>query len=297
MSETHLDLDELADVLAQDAPNPHLASCAQCSSALTELRAAELAVSAQLAALDLPPLPTDLAARLDAALRDQAVPAVEGASVTTLPVAREGRSAASTRWLAAAAASVLLLGGIGFGITQLSGSDAGSNTSANGGAADSTLAVPGLNLVRNDTGNEYGDRAALTAAVPGLIAGTAASQRAAGAAANSMGAPPAADSMAAPAPKSAASGEPKTESFQMAADPLARLREDAGLANCLLALLPPDDASVQPLALDYGTYKGAPAMVVVLPGAVSGKLDVFIVGPACSQANDSTLFYTSVSAP
>ncbi|MCU1591491.1 MAG: hypothetical protein JWP11_2747, partial [Frankiales bacterium] len=84
---------------------------------------------------------------------------------------------------------------------------------------------------------------------------------------------------------------------QVAADPLARLRSNAGLAECLLALLPPDDPSVKPLALDYGSYKGTPAMVVVLPGSAPRKLDVFVVGPGCSRANDSTLFYTSVDKP
>jgi hypothetical protein len=35
----------------------------------------------------------------------------------------------------------------------------------------------------------------------------------------------------------------------------------------------------------------------VLPSALPKKLDVFVVGPSCSQANDSTLFYTSVDKP
>jgi len=302
VSETHLDLDALADALAQDnadQADPHLTGCADCAASLAELRAADRVLSAQLSALDQPAMPDDVAAGLDAALGAEPQAAsvgvsVDVAAVTTLPASRP--APAPMRWLAAAAAAVLVLGGIGFGLTQFGGRADEQSTSANGGAADSTLAAPGLAVVRNDTGNEYGDRAALTAAVPSLVAGTAASQRSGGAAGAAGAAPPAAttgDTASAPAPKAAA---PETMSLQVA-DPLARLRDDAGLADCLVALLPPDDPSVQPLALDYGTYKGAPAMVVVLPSALSGKLDVFVVGPACSQANDSTLFYTSVSAP
>jgi len=297
VSENHLDLDALADALAQDddQADQHFAECTECTESLADLRDADQTLSAQLAALDQPTMPDDLAARLEAALQAEppAAPAEEnGASVTTLPVSQP--APAPTRWLAAAAAAVLVLGGIGVGITQLGGRSDEQSTSANGGAADSTLAAPAPGFVRNDTGNEYGDRAALTAAVPGLVAGTAASQRSGGAAAAAPAPGTADDAGSAPAPKAAA---PETQSFQVTADPLARLREEPGLKDCLTALLPPDDASVQPLALDYGTFKGAPAMVVVLPSALSRKLDVFIVGPACSQANDSTLFYTSVSAP
>ena len=71
----------------------------------------------------------------------------------------------------------------------------------------------------------------------------------------------------------------------------------ATLAAYAVALLPPDDPSVQPLAIDYASFRGQPAMVVVLPGSVADKLDVFVVGPGCSRANDSVLFYTSVDKP
>jgi hypothetical protein len=38
-------------------------------------------------------------------------------------------------------------------------------------------------------------------------------------------------------------------------------------------------------------------MIVLLPGAVVRKIDVFVVGAGCSRADDSLLFYTSVDAP
>jgi hypothetical protein len=187
---------------------------------------------------------------------------------------------------------VLLLGGAAFGITQLTGSGGSdeSNTSAAG-------AAPSLSLVRNSTGADYSGRDDLVAAVPRLLAGSASQE------------------LAAPAPQAAggaAAGTAQSDSSKVsggtttqlpaapmrvaAADALAPLRADAGLAECLAALLPADDPSVQPLALDYGTFKGQPAMVVVLPSASPKTLDVFVVGPGCSRANDSVLFYASVPA-
>lgn len=83
-----------------------------------------------------------------------------------------------------------------------------------------------------------------------------------------------------------------------AEDPLAPLRAPDGLASCLAALLPPDDDTVRPLALDYAAYAGQPALVVVLPaGGAPDKLDLFVVGAGCSQDNDSTLFFTRLDRP
>jgi hypothetical protein len=287
MSE-HLDLDALADVLDGEASTQplarpaaeHLTECAECRAALDELRTAAAGVTEQLAALPVLTVPDDVASRLGSALRDAAVPA-GGASLTTLPTA--GERSAPGRWLAAAAAVAVLLAGAGYGISHLGGTGGGSasSTSAAGKAA------PAGNVVRNDTGADYTSRETLAAALPGLLAGTAGSMRAA-------------DSAVAPNGKAQLSGPSPSapEAMTLAApDPLARLRTPAGLAECLLALLPPEDPSVRPLALDYAAFKGAPAMVVVLPGTVAGKLDVFVVGPACSRANDSTLFYTSVPKP
>lgn len=276
----HLDLDELADVLAGVAPEAteHTTRCAECRAALDDLRVASARVGSALA--DLPPvtLPADVADRLTAALHGGGT-ATGTATVTTLPVHREATARTSGRgaWLGAAAAVAVLLAGAGFVVTR-SGSHPSASTAAGGASAKSGSAAT-LNLVRNSTGNDYTTRQSLAAAVPILLSGKEA-----------------ADQVAAPmvksAPNNAAGANP-----QAATDPLARLRSDAGLADCLLALLPPDDPSVRPLALDYAQYKGTPALVVVLPSAVAGKLDVFVVGPGCSRANDSTLFYTSVTRP
>jgi hypothetical protein len=295
-SDDHLDLDELADAIAaDDVPDgtaAHLADCATCRAALDELRVASARISTDLAALPAPTLPEDVAARLGGALsaapREAAEVPASSASVTTLPTAARW---SPQRWLPAAAAIVLLLAGAGYGISRLpGGSD--SNTASSGSAAKAA-AAPEVGIVRNSSGADYLDRASLTAALPQLLAGTATAQRDAVAAA-----PAAPLSGAAPVSSAApTSGTGAGATTRMAADPLARLRDNAGLADCLLALLPPDDPSVRPLALDYASYRGTPALIVVLPSQLPRKLDVYVVGAGCSRANDSTLFYASVDKP
>ena len=280
MSEEHLDLDELADVLA-GAADPHVDGCAQCRADLAELRAIDDDVRSRLALLPTPALPPDVAERLDDALA-QEPPFTESGSgaVTTLPVRRDR----AQRWLPAAAAAVLVLGGAAFGVTQLAGDDGGADQATSAGGDSAGTLEDRLDLVRNSTGRDYTGRADLATAAPDLLAGS--SQV----------------TMAAPAPAAGAESDARASAdapaaAAMTADPLATLRTDAGLAECLLALLPPDDPSAAPLALDYASFKGTPAMVVLLPSALPRKIDVFVVGAGCTRANDSVLFYTSVDAP
>ncbi len=304
MTDDHLGLDALAEATAhhpdgRSTAARHLTTCAGCAARLAELREAEPAVRAALAALPVAPIPADIAARLDDALGALTPDAVDVAEltlahdaappspapVTTLPPSRASHR---SRWLAAAAGLVVVLAGAGAALTTLRDSDGSTTTAARDAAVGGGAAAP----VRNETGTDYADRAALAAAIPDLLAGTAP------AAAELRAAAPA---PAAAAPKQAPSAA--ADQFSVgagaagSADPLARLRTDAGLAQCLSALLPPDEPSVRALALDYGSYRGTPALVVVLPGAAQDKLDVFVVGDGCSTANDSTLFYASVPAP
>ena len=274
----HLDLDQLADVAAGQARAPeHLTGCAECTGALAELRTAQEQVRAQLAALPQPALPDGLADRLTAALVAERT---TSSTVTTLPArpAREQRGPA--RWLGAAAAVALVLAGVTFGVTQLGGSQSRDDTTTAAGAGDGAEAA--RDVVRNDTGTDYTSQRDLAAAVPRLLEGKA-----------GQGAPAAA---AAPLPEGSDAAA-DTTLRAAAADPLARLRQTPALADCLVSLLPPEDPSVEPLALDYGTFQGAPAMVVVLPSALPDKLDVFVVGPQCAQADAAVLFYASVDRP
>jgi hypothetical protein len=282
----HLDLDALADAAAGEPTQEaaaHVLACGQCRQALEEVRAAQGSVAAALAALPAPDLPTEVAASISAALASESR-ATGTASVTTLPASGRAR-----QWLPAAAAVVLLLAGAGYGISRL-GSSGSSNSASSAGAASAKDSARSLNVVRNDTGTDYTGRAALAAAVPDLLAGTAATEQSR----STLTAPAPAGGQA---PQNGAGINPSAGTLAAAVDPLARLRDNAGLADCLLALLPPDDPAVRPLALDYAQFKGAPAMVVVLPSTLPNKLDVFVVGPGCSRANDSTLFYASVDKP
>jgi hypothetical protein len=265
----HLDLDALADLLADvdDASRAHLEGCPACSARLAELDAALPAVSASLAALPVPPEPADLAARLDAALRAEARATTPTATV--VPLAARSR----TRWLPAlagvAAAAVVVTGAVL--VTQ-------------GGGGGDTADTAGTPLYATSaTGTDY-DTTTLAAAVPSLLAGTArppsrVSGGTAGTAGSQYGPSPEADIAA-----------------SRAVDALAPLRTTAGLASCLTALLDPASDDL-PLALDYAAYQGTPALVVVLPGGQAEKVDVFVVGAGCAQADAQLLYFTRLPRP
>lgn len=245
-------------------------------------------VRAALAGLPAVPLPTDVAARLDAAFDDLGSDLPAAGNVTALP---QRTPPAAAKWLAAAAAVALTVTGIGTAL-ELGGRENGTRTQASDASGGQ------VSTVRNDTGTDYADRAALAAAVGGLLSGTAPTAPAPLAleAAPAPAAP--APGAGAPQDRSTATDLPAVPGIAAAApDPLARLRTEAGLADCLRAVLPPEEPSAQPLALDYGSYRGTPALVIVLPAATKDNLDVYVVGARCSVADDGLLFYASVPAP
>ena len=138
--ERHLDLDQLADMLAGEASlgaEEHVAGCAQCRADLEELVTADAAVAAQLAALPALAVPGDVADRLAAALEAEDGSAQDasedgpaaGTGATTVTPFPTAADAGPARWLAAAAAVVVLLGGGIYGISRL-GHDSGSAVSA-----------------------------------------------------------------------------------------------------------------------------------------------------------------------
>ncbi len=284
MSE-HLDLDALADHLAGEGDGAaHLATCAVCQDRLAELAVASVTVSAALAALPPPRLPPELGKRIAAALAAEPAPApsaLAAPSATVTPLAGR-RPAARRTWPLSVAAAVVLVCGAGLGYTLLAG---GGNDSAEQTAALDSAAVPDPNaaLERSTSGTDYADAAAVAGGLANVLAGTA-PQEALGATADSRRAPPA-------APLSSGTG------LAEAGDPLDRLRDPAGLASCLLALLPPEEPDVRPLALDYARYGATPALAVVLPDPDPAKVSVFVVGPDCSQDNDSTLLFTRLTKP
>lgn len=311
----HLSLDELADLLAGEgsqAAVSHVETCVRCAGQLGALDDAQAPVTAALRRLPVPPVPADLGPRLDAAFAaagppelaqrrvpggppptddaaerpagspaaPPAAPAVAPtATVTPLP-----RRRATPSWLPGAAAAVLVLAAGVFGLSQLGGGgdDAETASAPAGGAvsdgAGSTAADALAGVAVNASGRDYGtDPAALAQALPAVLAGDAGPRTAAAR-------PPGAASAPAPAAPLSTPG-------------LERLRDPAGLASCLSALLPPGDEAVRPLALDYAAYDGQPALVVVLPATEPTKVDVFVVGAGCAASNDATLFFTRLDRP
>ena len=267
----HADLDALADALAAESdglPLPdHLQACPECAAALSALRAALAPVAADLAALPaVPPVP--------AVLEQPVRPVATGlAAATVLPAAEvtslDERRGGAPRWLlfggGIAAAAVLVVGG---GLLLAS--------NATDSASKSTASSPREQFPVSATGADYRTPTALQSALPRLLKGEQQSV----------------DSLAQPE-----KATPVTQSG--GTDPLARLRTPAALATCLASLTGPDDTSL-PLALDYASWKGQPALIVVLPAAKPSKVDIWVVAATCAQLdpNDANLLqYVKTDRP
>ncbi|MCU1624945.1 MAG: putative zinc-finger [Frankiales bacterium] len=263
--DSHLDLEAMADALAaaeDGAALPeHLRSCAACATRLEALRAALGAVASDLAELPaVPPVP--------ASLQRSVVPTPSPGATTVLPARPvasldEARARRTRLVLAAgglAAAAVVVVGG---------GLLLSHNATDTHGAATNAAGVESPRV--QDSGTDYRSPAALQAALPGLLS------------------PPT------PAPGKTVPS-PLHGLVAATPDPLARLRTPAGLQGCLASLTDPADRST-PLALDYATYKGAPALVVVLPSAKPSKLDIWVVGAGCTQLESDLLLYVKADRP
>jgi hypothetical protein len=274
----HLDLDALADVLAGEPEPAHLAGCPRCRARLDELDAELPRVSQALADAPVPEVPDDLPARLLAAIAAERPAAATQADVLPMVSARR-------RWLPAlsaiAASAVLVAGGL-----LLFQRDDDKQ-------ADTAAATAGYAV--NDSGTNYTRGGTqLQALLPSLLKGSA--RR------------PAPESFGADAGPTATplSGAGTTTSSQKAGDralaalppgdPLAALRTTTGLATCLNSLTDPGVAGI-PLALDYATFEGTPALVVVLPTSQADKVDVFVVPPGCARADGNVLYFRRLPKP
>ncbi len=284
---SHLDLDALADVLVGVETTEHLSTCASCQARLEELSAAQGTVAAALAAVPAPPIPAELIARLDAALAAEQMPIVATATAVatasaSVTVIVGGRSRRTSLWAIAggvAAAGALVLGALTFGPGGSSPSTDGALRSAAGPRT-------------NSTGNDYSTKGPLLAqSLPGLLARTA-SKAAAGTAAGGS------EVYSAPIPTGGTGGvgQAPLANAVPAADPLAPLHVPATLAPCLAGLTEPGDATL-PLALDYASFDGQPALVVIYAATKAGKVDVFVVGAGCTQADSKLLFFTRLARP
>lgn len=275
MPDPHLDLDGLADLLAAGSTDgdAHLRSCGMCRSRLTELQAALSPVAASLAALPLPETPADLDGRFTTAVdRLRAAASKPARSRAAQPAPRKLAWLPIAGGLAAAAALV-------FGVVVVS-NDNGSSSDGPG----SSLAQPSSHT--SNSGLDYAqDGKLLTAELPALLNGTAGTAQDAALPERTRRVGQKGVNEQAP---QAAPGS--------AADPLSRLRSTAGLASCLTALT--DGTEVElPLALDYASFEAKPALVVVLSSSKPEKVDVFVVGAGCAQADPQLLHFARLDAP
>lgn len=108
----------------------HLSGCAECATTAAALTG----VSTQLSHVPAAPMPAALAARLDAALSAEAdqraaAPAPAGPAAPRPPRRNPLWSPAALRILAAAGVTLVVAGGVGYAVSQFSGSGPSSGTS------------------------------------------------------------------------------------------------------------------------------------------------------------------------
>lgn len=328
----HLDLDALADALAAESDlagsgSPsHLVGCPTCTSRLSELRGAEGSVRASLSKLTDPSMPAGLVERITAALAAEAPLAGRGAidHSAAQDTARATPGGATVtplrpprRWAPAVAAAVMVVavGGLGYAVVSNNGGgDDASTTSADSAAAPAAPEAASLPPIpTSESGTDYAQQARIEAALPGVLAGGVLRDlsQAETFSANGGAPQPAASDAPMPDPSGALPGTRRSGSAPTlpvsgggsgaaskdATDPLAALREPVALEACLSAVLPPEEPGVRPLALDYATYQGKPALAVWLTDPDPAKVSVFVVGPQCSAADAALQFFTRVDRP
>lgn len=267
---TWAELDRLADYTA-DALGPADASRVanlvdtdlRWAAALRALREADIAVRADLsaAATMVAPVPDDVAAQIDAALRRLRP---TGATVISLDAARAKRRRMATAGIAAAAATVVaVVGGISL--------NAGLIRSESNPAAVAPM-------------DGTAGRDAPTAPMPDPATGNAGPGSASNAKVLASGTDYRLDTLpqlAALTPPSVRTSDAQAETPQftveLAPDGLARLTAPAGLGDCLRAV-----ASRYPgvvVVLDYARFEGQPALMIVIRQDSTSK--IVAVGPDC----------------
>lgn len=274
--DTLSDLDEglLAGTPAEAAAQSHVAGCASCADFIALLASTR----EQLGALPATPMPADVVARIDAALAGEAArraapdaalnvapdaePAPQPAAVvTSLDSARRSRA---PRWMRASGAvaagiALLMAGAIGYGALTTVTEKSGTISSAEGGNS----APNGAGAARDALTKNY-TQATLAAGVRALVDNRTAAA-------------------IAPQTKSVSPMPLGAQQDRVGPPDLDRLRAPAQLAACITELA--SRPGVAPLAVDYATYEGQPAVIIVLPDADPTAVQAWVVGPACSTGN------------
>jgi len=314
----HPELEALAELADPAEPTPgadellaHVEACEQCKADVAALRG----VRHSLRSLPSVPMPDDVAARLESAIRAAAEADPEPVGAVSVLPAREQRTAARReRWFpqfsAAAVVAVLVvvaLGtGIGVMISQSGGETKGGATSSAAGSESSgpVLITSGADYQQATIRNQIA--ALVLTRVPqapqqfkGLhsladaaAAGSAAAGGSAPTAAPSSAAAPAASPSAAPASAGAGSfGGAATPSRSLAAARTAisgPLADPAALQACILALVQKPET---PVLVDYANYQGKPATIIVLADpSTPSTLDVYVEADTadCAKSGDVT---------
>lgn len=267
----HIDIEVLADYAealldraASARVSRHLDECASCTERLTELGD----VSAYLSALPPPPMPPDVASRIETAIAEEARARSSQSAATGAPAGAgviPFRSR-SRRWIApltVAAAAVVVVGG-GYGVVrQLSGGPAHDTAAPARTSTASTQALP-------------------EAAAPSMMnSGTRYTAGALGAQVNSV--------------------MEKSKSGTSAARPKAGRETPppsmpsmpSRLAGCVDRIT--EKVGTGPLLVDSGTYEGHSVKVLVFRTATTpSRYDVWVVGARCSATSDGVLSHTTV---
>lgn len=282
----HPSVEELADLaegLIEDAAavgalHRHLSGCAECretADALGEVRAL-------LGGVEAPPMPTDVAARLDAALAEEAArrdtadgsrgapgstrgpaaPAPPSRPAAVAPPARAtgatgpGRPRPRRRRVGLLLGAVAALAAIGLGGALLYPADSGSRTAISSAAAPSTADAGHSSTGEHalSGGTEYRDDQ-LDAQVRKLLARSGAV----------VDSPP------------SGAARPSAAAPEAGRQPL--ISEPAPQAGRAC----PVPAGGTPLAVDHGTYAGSPVDVLVYPApGKPGEVDVYLRSPDCA---------------
>jgi hypothetical protein len=251
----HLDYDtlaELAEGLLSDAraasAEVHLENCAECQN-----RSAEIAdVSRLLADAPVPPMPAELASRIDEALAAEAATSSAPAGpVMSLAAVRRYKR---LRILSVAAATVAVLGGGAVvGHSLLTGPVPSESGTAQSKAVQDPSASSRPKAPRSET---------LQGAAGGYLT-------------VQSGTNYTADRLGAQVSAQVTQGE-----SGRAAMPPTRT-----VAACVQRVT----QGKPPLLVDIASYEGRPATLIVLPTVNSGRLDIWVVGPACSASDTALL--------
>jgi hypothetical protein len=265
----HVDLDTLSDLeeglagtQVEVAARTHLDSCHECRERLSRLRTTR----ALLTALPAEQMPEQVREQVDAALAR----AAESPSRTVVPLARRARAwnSPAVAGAAAAAAVVVLVGALVAGNVIHRGSSSSTTNAPSAASAGGNAAAP-VQTKEWSTGANY-SAANIPTLVPRLVQGT----------------PPALSGTTA----SPTDGLSASSGKQAVASPRSGFTQDelraspAALQACATALA--DGVPTTPVAVDFASFAGKPAVILVLPTpSHPALLDVWVVRSTCSASS------------